>query len=113
MQVLVAMRYNQVPNELRPSNRPSAPDRGEERVLGGVEGVGLVAEHPPTQRVYPVVVRRDQELESVAVAAASRLENLPVAIAGPVEVVVDVPEANPVARAADRSTSRAAAVRRR
>jgi len=36
-------------------------------------------------------VRRYQDLESVAISPASRLENLPFAIAGPVEVVVDAP----------------------
>jgi hypothetical protein len=78
-----------------PVEPAEGPDRGDESILSDVEGVGLVPEHPAAQRVHPVVVRRDQGLESVAVSPASRIENLSFALAGPVEVVVDAPEANP------------------
>ena len=72
-----------------PVEPAETPDRGKERVLGGIEGVGLVAEHPPAQRVHAVVVRRDQGLERFTVAPASCFENLPVAAPGRIEVVVD------------------------
>jgi hypothetical protein len=44
--------------------------------------------------VHAVVVRRDQGLESVAVSTARRFENLPVALPGRLEVVVDASKAN-------------------
>ena len=78
-----------------PVESAEGSQRGDERVLGGIESIGIVAEHSPAQRVHTVVVRGDQDLESVAVARARRVEKVPVDIPGLVAVVVDAGKANP------------------
>ena len=47
-----------------------------QRVLRGVEGVGLVSEHAPAQGVHPVVVAGKEVFEGSAVAAACRGEDV-------------------------------------
>ena len=58
------------------------PYRREQRVLGGIDGVGLMAEHATAQRVDAVVVRDEEGLQGLAVPSARRVEHLRVVVSG-------------------------------
>ena len=55
-----------------PVEAPDAADDGDQRLLGGVERVGVVAGQPAAHRVDPVVVAAQQRVEGGAVALLGR-----------------------------------------
>ena len=57
-------------------------DDGDEGILGGVSGVGVVAGEAAAHRVHPVIVGPQQRLEGAAVTQAGQLDERPVVAPG-------------------------------
>ena len=76
-QALVATRYAQVEKAARPSKRRMPAGDGDQRLLGGVEGVGVVAGQPAAHRVDAVVVAAEQRVEGGAVAGLGGARRAP------------------------------------
>ncbi len=70
-QALVATRYDHVANDERPSKRGRPAHERDQRLLGRVEGVGVVAGQAPAQPVQAVVVAAQQRVERRLIAGLS------------------------------------------